>query len=81
MFGWIMPQPLACKLKGAFPTCPAALQGAFRGRVYGPILLEVSVQDGLHARILENHFGGECLNHSVMLPRSLQHLSGQDNLR
>lgn len=29
------------------------VQASFKGRVYGPILLEVSVQDAQHARYLE----------------------------
>ena len=33
-----------------------ALQGQFRGRVYGPILLDVSVPEPQHAKYLETHF-------------------------
>ena len=62
--GWSMRQKCVMQAEGCiFQAYSASLQGAFRGRVYGPLLLEVSVQDGLHARVLESHFSGEQLNY------------------
>ena len=34
-------------------------QGRFRGRVYGPIALEVNVPNPAHAKFLDQHCSGE----------------------
>lgn len=48
----------------------------FRGKVYGPLVVEVDVQDPLHARMLEQHVANTWWNHFVV-----EHPEDQDLLK